>query len=266
MFKTATKLNPGYHEAHFFLSQAELALNHINDAINAGGRAVELSPDYADYRNNLGEAYLAAELCKRAVSEFDEAIKKNVYYADAYFNLAISHILNGIRKEDFDMSCDLTERCLDLFKKAILIYPDYQDTNYDEAISALTGRDFKKAYVLSRRARDAKKEKQRRRKAGYFHHFLSYIDGPSEADIAKRIAFHESEINRNPDYVDLYYEQAVHFLYKAKFNWQKGIDYFRSALSMNRNLKKAQRALDLSEEHNLQLSDIISDITRKDSS
>jgi tetratricopeptide (TPR) repeat protein len=265
LFRCAIKLKHEYHEAHFYLSQTELALSNVDDAVKAAGKAVELKPDYADYRNNLGEAYLESGSCKRAVIEFEEAVKKNVYYADAYFNLALGYIYNAVTKEDFGMYADLTAKCMDLLEKAVLINPDYQSSAYHEAFSALSSGDLKRAYKLFRNVRSDKKERQRQEKAAYFHRFLIYTDWLSEHNIADRIALLERRLNKNPDYVDLYHELGTCYLHQAKFGWQKGIEYFKKALSINSKLKKAQRALDLSEEHYLKLTDAISDISQRES-
>jgi len=263
LFRSVVKLKHDYHEAYFFLCQTETALGHAEDAVNAGVKAVDLKPNYADYRNALGEAYLDANSCKRAVIEFEEAIKRNVYYADAYFNLALSFILNAVRKEDFSMSTDLTSRCLDLFKKAVLINPEFQTGNYNEAMAAMSGNDLKRAYYLFKGVREDKKEKQRQEKTAYFNRFLIYTDWLTENDINERINFLEREIDRNPDFVDLYYELGVCYLHRAKFNWQKGIENFQKALNINKDLKKATRGLEMSKEYNVKLADAISDIVGK---
>ncbi len=264
LFQMAIKLSVDYHEAYFFLSETELALGNIKAAIAAGNRAAELRPSFADYRNNLGEAYMAGNSCKRAAMEFQEAIDKNVYYADAYFNLVLSHILNGINREDFEMSTGMINKCNDLLRKALLIYPDYKNVSYDEGVAALNNGDFRKAYDLLIRIREAKKEKLRQMKAAHFKRYLIYTEWLSEDNISERIEYLTKEIDKNPDYVDLYYELGMCYLHDAKFSWQRGAEYFRKALNINSNLKKAQKALDLSEGHLLKIADTITDITEKD--
>jgi len=263
LFRAAAKIRHDYHESYFYLCQAENCLGHSDDAANAGRKAVEIKPAYADYRNALGEAFLEANACKRAVIEFEEAIKRNVYYADAYFNLALAYILNAIRKEDFDMSTDLTARCLDLFKKALLINPEYQTIGYNDAMAALSSGDLKRSYYLFKGVREEKKEKQRQEKAIYFNRFLIYTDWLSQSDIEERINFLEREIDKNPDFVDLYYELGVCYLHLAKFGWKRGMDSFEKALGINKDLKKAKRALGLSKEYNAKLADVVADIIGK---
>jgi tetratricopeptide (TPR) repeat protein len=263
LFQAALKLRHDYHEAYYYLAMVELASNHIDAAIKAGTKAVELRPQFADYRNTLGEAYLAAGSSKRAVIEFEEAIRQNVYYADAYFNLAMAFILNAINKEDFDIASDLKVKTTDLLKKAILIYPNYKTTTYEEAVAALTAGELKRAYALFKGVRNEKDERQRHEKSTYFHRFLMYTDWISQNNVVERINFLEKEINRNPGYVDLYYELAICYLHQAKFNWNKGIDYFKRAMEINPNLAKARRSMDMSREHYLKLVDAIIDITEK---
>jgi tetratricopeptide (TPR) repeat protein len=263
LFLAALKQKPDYHEASFFLSQAELAAGHIDAAIKAGLRAAELRSQFADYRNVLGEAYLAAGSCKRAAIEFEEAIKLNIYYADAYFNLALAYILNAINKEDFEMYPDLANRTLDVLKKAILINPSYKTATYDEAIAAFTAGQQKRAFALLKGVRDEKKELYRQEKASHFNRFLLYTDWISYNSIAERISRLEREIEKNPGYVDLYNELAICHLHQAKFGWKKGIDYFRKTLEINPDLAKARRSLEIAEEHFLRLSDALFDITEK---
>jgi len=263
LFRLAIGLQKDYHEVYYFLAQTEMALKNISAAVEAAERAVELRSDFADYRNNLGEAYLEAGSCKRAIIEFEEAVKRNVYYADAYFNLALSYILNAVNRENFELYSDLTTTCTDLFKKAILIYPDYQNQAYNEGISSLTGGDLKRAYNLLRVVREEKKEKVRTQKASHFNRFLLYTDWLSEGNIVERIEALEKELHKNPDYVDLYYELAICHMHRAKFAWQKGTEYLQKALGINRNLTKAKKALDLSSEFYLKLADAVCDITEK---
>ncbi|MFH2037240.1 MAG: tetratricopeptide repeat protein, partial [Candidatus Zixiibacteriota bacterium] len=137
LFRTAIKLDENYHEAYLFLAKTNIALNHYEDAIDAADKAVSLKSEYADYRNILGEAFLGAQSCKRAVVEFEKAISSNVYYADAYLNLALANMLNGINREDYELSSDMTTKCVDYLKKAALIYPEYQSEFFNRGLSLL---------------------------------------------------------------------------------------------------------------------------------
>lgn len=263
LFQSAVKIRHDYHEAYYFLSQTELMSNHIDAAVKAGLKAVEIRPQFADYRNILGEAFMAAGSCRRAVIEFEDAIKLNIYYADAYFNLALAYTLNAVTKEDFNLYTDLTTKTMDLLNKAVLINPDYKTSTFDEAVAALTNGELKRAFALFKGVRDEKKEKQRQGKAAHFHRFLMYTEWLSQSNIDDRIKQLQNEIDRNPSYVDLYYELGACYLHQAKFAWQKSIEQFKKALEINPSLAKAKRSLELSEENYLKLTDAIFDITEK---
>lgn len=263
LFQCAVKIRHDYHEAYYYLSQTELMSNHIDAAVKAGLKAVEIRPQFADYRNVLGEAFMAAGSCRRAVIEFEDAIKLNIYYADAYFNLALAYTLNAVTKEDFNLYTDLTSKTMDLLNKAVLINPDYKTSTFDEAVAALTNGELKRAFALFKGVRDEKKEKQRQGKAAHFHRFLMYTEWLSQSNIDDRIKRLQNDVDRNPGYVDLYYELGACYLHQAKFAWQKSIEQFKKALEINPSLAKAKRSLELSEENYLKLTDAIFDITEK---
>lgn len=263
LFQCAVKIRHDYHEAYYCLSQTELMSNHIDAAVKAGLKAVEIRPQFADYRNVLGEAFMAAGSCRRAVIEFEDAIKLNIYYADAYFNLALAYTLNAVTKEDFNLYTDLTTKTMDLLNKAVLINPDYKTSTFDEAVAALTNGELKRAFALFKGVRDEKKEKQRQGKAAHFHRFLMYTEWLSQSNIDDRIKQLQNDVDRNPGYVDLYYELGACYLHQAKFAWQKSIEQFKKALEINPSLAKAKRSMELSEENYLKLTDAIFDITEK---
>jgi tetratricopeptide (TPR) repeat protein len=263
LFESALRLKTDFHEADYFLSQTELALNNIEAAVKAGKKALALRPEFADYRNNLGEVYLGAGMCEQAEAEFKNAIEKNVYYADAYYNLALAYMSGVLKRDQAQSRPELKSKCLDLFRKAVLISPDYQTATYEEAILALNQEDLKRAYLLLLSVREDKRERQRSEKSSHFNRFLIYSDWISERNMSERIAYLEEEIQRNPDYVDLYYELGLCHLHQSKLLWRKGMDYFKKALNINSDFGKAKGALDQAEEFYAGLADAVYDITEK---
>ncbi len=220
---------------------------------------------YADYRNCLGEAYQGTGACRRAIMEFEESIKQNVYYADAYFNLAITYILNEVNREDYNLSGDFATQTIDMLNKAVLIYPYYKCQNYDNAVTYIKDGNPKKAFALLVEIRRDKEERQRREKSSFFQRFLMYTDWANQNNISDRIAFLKKEIEKNPGYVDLYHELAVCYLHQSKFDWERGVDYLKKALEINPKLKKALKARELAEDQFLKLSDTVFDISEKNS-
>lgn len=265
LFRTAAKMKQNFDEAWFYLCRTELAMGNYDEAVEAGNKAVELKPKYADYHNYLGEAYQETGSCRRAVLEFEESIKQNVYYADAYFNLAITYILNEVNREDYNLSGDFDTRTIEMLNKAVLIYPYYKSRNFDNAINSIKDGNPKKAYALLLEIRRDNEERQRRENSTYFQRFLMKTDLMNQNSISDRIGFLKKEIDKNPGYVDLYYELAVCYLHQSKFDWERSINYFKKALEINPKLKKALKAHELAEDEFLKLSDAVFDISEKNS-
>jgi len=264
LFEMASKLKEDYHEVFFFLCKTCQRLGKAKGAIQYGEKAVSMRGNFADYHNSLGEAFLMAKSCKRALIEFETAVEKNIYYAEAYYNIALTYILNAVVKEDYQMSSDLFGKCNDLFKKAGLIQPDYKNDPYHDGIDAFNSSDFKRAYALLKKVRDDRKNRQRAEKAALFNKIHLYTDWVSKESVSERVKFLESEIDKNPNYVDLYHELGVCYLYEARNSWKKGIEYFEKALSINKELHKSKRGLDLAREKYLHISDAVIDIASKD--
>lgn len=265
LFRSAVKLKQNFDEAWFYLCKTELAIRNYYEAAEAGNKAVELKPTYADYRNCLGEAYQGAGSCHRAIMEFEESIKQNVYYADAYFNLAITYILNEVNREDYNLSGDFATQTIDTLNKAVLIYPYYRCQDYENAVLSIKDGNPKKAYALLMEIRRDKEERLRRENSSYFQRYLMYTDWIDKKNIPDRVDFLKKEIEKNPGYVDLYYELAVCYLHQSRFDWERGIESFKKALEINPKLKKALRASELAEDQFLKLSDAVFDISEKSS-
>lgn len=261
----ACELRSDYHQAFFVLSQAEAACGHADKAKKAAERAVELSPHFADYHNNLGEICLADDSSKRAVIEFEEALKLNVYYAEAYLNLALSYIHNGISHEDFDMYSELKSKAMDYLSKATIIQPDFKTREYSQSLEALSDGNLREAFDLILKVREGYRKSRMVKRARYFERFLMYTDWVSRSQIAERIAYLESELTRNPNYVDLFYELALSYLHQSRFDWQKGIEYLKKGLELNPGFQEAARALKLSEEEYSRICDTATDIAKSGS-
>jgi tetratricopeptide (TPR) repeat protein len=244
LFTKALEDRPEFHQAANFLGLTCLALGEDREAIKAFDKAVQLRPSYADYRNNHGEALLKGGFCRKAVEEFEAALKQNIYYADAYFNLGIAYITNAVMREDFELFANLLEKTTDMVNRAVLIAPDYRCLELDQAREALKNGDLPRALNLYQAARNQRRETQRQEFSGFYSKFLVQSEWVSERIITDRIAFLETEINKNPTYVDLHHELAICYLQQARFVWRKGTEQFRKTIEINPRLVKARSALE----------------------
>ncbi len=263
LFQAAVTLNRDHHQAFNHLGMTQLTLNMVAEAIESCGAAVEKRPAYADYRNNLGEALLADSSCRRAVRELEEAVRINLYYADAYFNLGLTYILDALNVEGSVSRTDLPAKAADYFKKASLIYPEYEVALLEEAMSALHRSDLKRAFSVFLKVREAKKEKHRREFAAFYMKFVMYPDWVSEEVISDRIRFLQAEIEKNPTYVDLHTELARCFLEYAKLSWQKGLQQYQKTLEINPSLTRAQHCLDKVKQEFVNIGSVLSDVAEK---
>ncbi len=127
----------------------------------------------------------------------------------------------------------------------------------------MTRGELQRAYSLFKGVREERREALRQERSSHFNRFLMYTNWISQGSIQERISLLENEINKNPGYVDLYFELAVCYLHQSKFSWQRGIEYFKKALDINPNLSKAVKSLEFSEEFYLKLSDAVYDITER---
>ena len=263
LFQAAVTLNRDHHQAFNYLGMTQLALNMVAEAIESCSAAVEKRPAYADYRNNLGEALLADNSCRRAIRELEEAVRINLYYADAYFNLGLAFVSEALNVEESVSRADLPAKAADYFKKASLIYPDYEAALLEEAMSALQRSDLKNAFPLFLKVRGAKKEGHRSEFAAFYMKFVMYPEWVSEEVIGDRIRFLEVEIEKNPTYVDLHKELARCFLEYAKLSWQKGLQQYKKTLEINPSLTRVQHCLDKVKQEYENIGNVLSDIAEK---
>lgn len=263
LFQAAVTLNPEHHQAYNYLGMTHLTLGMAAEAVEFCTKAVQMRPGYADYRNNLGEALLANRSCRPAIKEFEEAIRINLYYSDAYLNLGLAHLLNRLVGSDSASSSCVVSSATDCFKKASLIYPDYNAINFEEGLQTLQGSDLKRAFSLFEKVRDTKKEKHRREFAAFYLKFALHPDWVSEEVINDRIRFLQAEIGKNPTYVDLYTELGRCLLERAKLSWQGGIEQYKKAVAINPSLAGVHQCLDAAEKEYDNVCQVLSKIVDK---
>ncbi|MFH1373826.1 MAG: tetratricopeptide repeat protein [bacterium] len=240
LFTAAITLDNEHHQACNHLGLTQLALNLVPDAVQSFTVAVEKRPTYADYRNNLGEALLAHGSCDQAVRELEKAIGINMYYGDAHLNLSLVLIVLAQEcRNEADLAA-MISRAGNYLEKATLIYPDYDQGLLQKGRESLETGDLQRAYRVLLKMRQVKKEDHRREFASFFMRFLVSPEWVSEEALGERMRFLQSEITRNPGYVDLYVESAGCHWQSAAIAWQKGLQQYRQALKINPSLPTAR--------------------------
>ncbi len=247
LFRRAVSLRPDLHEPTNHLGMVLMTLHKYPEAVEIFGQCVQAQSKFADYHNNLGEAYLAIGSCKRAMIEFDEAININIYYGDAYFNKALAYILNSIRREDFKLFSEATDKTLEMIERAIVVCPEYQDKNFEEGKRLLTDGDLDGAYAKFVTARDHKKERRFKEFSNVYLKFMLAADKVDEKMLRRRIESLKDAIAKNPHYPDLHYDLAVAYTLMGRFVHSKAIKEYQEALKINPDFDRAKKSLRLAE-------------------
>jgi tetratricopeptide (TPR) repeat protein len=263
LFRGAVDISPEYHQARNYLGMTELALGSIQEAKEAAAKAAEQRPGYADYHNNLGIAHLADNACREAIAEFERAISINLYYAEAYFNLGLALILEAILHPGREEWSVVSAKIRDYFHKAALIHTNYRIPQFETGLTAVTNKDLKRALDIFKGIRDAMRETNRRQFAAFYMKLALFPDLASEKAVADRIHFLESELHRNPTYVDLQAELSLCYLEQAKLIWQKGVDQYRKTHELRPSLQRVRFALEEAEKINEDLGIVVKKITEQ---
>lgn len=247
LFKRLATLQPESHEALNRLGMVYMAQGKPQEAVAPFDQCVNLQPKFADYRNNLGEAFLAIGSCKRAMIEFDEAITLNLYYGDAYFNKALTYILNAIRREDFKLFSEHAGRTLEMLERAVIICPEYQDQNFFEGKALFEQGDLESAFHKLLFVREQRKERRNREFSDVYLRFLLSADRIDDRVLSRRIKQLKDAISKNPHYPDLHYELAVAYTLMGRFVHSKAIQEYQEALKINPQFERAKKSLKLAE-------------------
>ncbi|MCC6964208.1 MAG: tetratricopeptide repeat protein [candidate division Zixibacteria bacterium] len=247
LFRRAVSLKPGGHEQQSHLGQVLMMQRKYAEAVEVFDQCVQAQPKFADYRNHLGEAFLAAGSCKRAMIEFDEAIAINIYYGDAYYNKALTYILNSIRREDFKLFSEAAEKIAENLDRAIVVCPEYQDKSFEDGKKLLADGDLEGAYTKLVLAREHKKEQRFREFSSVYLKFMLVTDKIDEKTLRRRIENLKDAIAKNPHFPDLHYDLAVAYTLMGRFIHSKAIREYQEALKINPDFDRAKKSLRLAE-------------------
>ncbi len=247
LFRRALEIDTDAHESRNYLGHILMLRKHYKEAADIFARCVELRPQFADYHNNLGEAFLALKSCKRAMIEFDEAVGLNLYYGDAYFNKALTYVLNAILREDFKLFSEYNQKTVEMMERATVICPEYRNEHYQQGRKLLEDGELEEAYAHLLACRDTKKRIRFRDFSNVYMKFLLNSDKLDERTLSQRIKKLKQEISHNPHYPDLHYDLAVAYTLLGRFIHSKAVDEYRQALKLNPDFDRARKNLKLAE-------------------
>ncbi len=247
-FERAVLLNSDYSEARYNLGSCYLQLHLYQEAEEHLDCAVRLRPRYPDYLNRLGEVYLELSSCRKAVDFFRKATQQNPYYWEPYCNTGLAHILNGVRRENYQMHVDLKRRAREMFEKAAVIEPALKSSDYFMGQRYLDEDRLSESFDAYTAAKDAVKATPRPIPISALDLALcSEQFMPTEAELSSEINRLREEVRLHPHYADLHYRLAQSYTILAQLVHRRSIQEYDRALAINPDFHAAQRNRRLAE-------------------
>ncbi len=244
----AIKLGANDSIAFSILGNCLLTLRDYERAVRAFEHGLKISPNYPDLHNDLGRAYLATKQCKNAVREFERAINLNNYYVDAILNNAIALCANVIEKEDFDLSRDLPGKLVQKLERVVQLKPSLESTAFQRALEAAKSEQYDTVWkVLTGLQEDSLKLKSNNLSLDLYLILKFDSENLTEEDIDRYIEKTQRALEINPNYADLQNDLGVLYTAKCKLFIDKANSSFQEALKINRDFRKAEKNLKLSE-------------------
>ena len=244
----AVKLGLENAKAFSILGKSLVALGDHEKAIKSFKKGLELSPDYPDLHNAIGAAYLKLKRCKDAVGSFEKAVEINKYYDDAFLNLATALCLNVVEKQDYELSRGLGERLESLLAKTLQLRPSLDTHEFHEARKAVENRDYELAYDRLARIQAERLVSSNNHLSLDLYLILKFnSENISEEEIDRYVERATRALDANPDYADLQNDLGVLYTAKCKLYIDKARQAFESSLKINKDFKKAEKNLKLTE-------------------
>jgi Flp pilus assembly protein TadD len=231
-----------------YLGLVYLELQDYEKARECFMQAIQLSPNYPDYHNNLGVALLNLGKCYQSHKSFEKAIELNVYFAEAYYNQALSLVLNGIRREDYNMAQNLEDNTTGLLAKAVGFNPQFKNEYLQKGLDALSNRDLPAAFKMLKMGYDEAIGVRFPKKSYSFH--LEYLYRNSllrEEAVIRHIKKLQKLIEIHPNYPDLYNELGMAYTVLTQFHSDRAIEAYERALKLNPEYKTAMKNLKLTQ-------------------
>ena len=225
-----------------------MELENFDKARDNFSRIVDINGDYPDYHNNLGKALLKMGECFKAYKSFEQAIKLNVYFAEAYYNMAMAVILNGIKKEDYNLAQNLEDNATSLLAKSVGFNPSFKNRFLQNGLDALENKDLERAFIELSKGYESATDGKFPKKTYNFHlEYLFQNENLREDTVVRHIKKLTKQLESHPNYPDLYNELGMAYTVLAQFHSDRAIEAFQKALKLNPEYKIAMKNLKLTQ-------------------
>jgi len=242
----AAKQAPRNSKVFNILGLTWIEIEDFEKAGDAFRKALEINPDFPDYQNNLGRALLLQGKCHEAAVALERAIALNVYYAEAYYNLAMVLVLNGMKREDYQLSQNLEERAMAMLAKAAGFNPSFKTQHLQNALESLKEEKHDEAFIELARGYDLAAKGKFPKKTYHFHlEYLFRNDLLREETVVKHIKNLNRQLEQHPNYADLFNELGLAYTALAQFHSDRAIEAYQKALQLNPEYKAAMKNLKL---------------------
>ena len=180
--------------------------------------------------------------CKNAVEEFDKAIELNPYYAEAFFNKALSYVLNQITRNNFDLTQNYLSEVKKCLEKARLINPSYQNNHYLKGLEYIKSDEPAKAFEELKIAKYRGTQFFYRYDKYEYYLKLFILDESNHFELIwKYIKFLQELVKKYPNHADIYNDLGLAYCMLRNYINEKAINSFKSALDINPNFERARR-------------------------
>lgn len=245
-FQRALRLEPQNAPLLNHLGLAHMLEEEFEPAEQAFRKAVALKSNYPDLHNNLGLALFRSGKCSEAQHEFETALSLHAGYAEAHFNLGLCMLCEAIDAKA--LSPENKNVLLKHLARAAELNSYFLNEYFKVAQTYIAKDQLSEA----RQALiEAKTSVSSQTGSEIYHEFylrLKYGDeGVDRKATEHYISRLEEILDKNPNFVDIHNDLGVAYLIQCRFLFNRAINEFKRALSINPEYAKAQKNLKLAE-------------------
>jgi tetratricopeptide (TPR) repeat protein len=247
-FEGAIRLDKDLSSAYNNLGKAYMLTGNADRAVRTLETLVNTNGSYPDFFHTLGMAYQQCSRCRKALEQFERALQINPYYAEAHLNIAITLVMNLVRKEDYKLSVDSPERISKSLERATELNPSYRTLELKRAQESLEAKKYDDAYDALVKLREEAKDSVDTTFILDFYLKILYDDASvTSATIWRHIRRLQSLIKQHPNFPDLFNHLGVAYVIFGKFLNRKALENFDRALQINPKFERAKKNKKLAE-------------------